>query len=81
MLEQTSNPLTALAEWRRLLRPEGGLILVLPHRDGTFERRRPVTSLQQLIEDFEHGTAEDDQTHIPEILRLHGPSGPRTCVV
>jgi hypothetical protein len=44
---------------------------VLPHRDGTFDHRRPVTPLQHLLEDFEQRMAEDDLTHLPEILELH----------
>jgi hypothetical protein len=55
----------------RILRPEGTLLLVLPHRDGTFDHRRPVTPLRHLLEDYERQMAEDDLTHLPEILELH----------
>lgn len=71
MLEHTSNPLRALEEWQRILQPGGGLILVLPHRDGTFDHRRPVTTLEHLILDFERQVREDDLTHISEVLQLH----------
>ena len=74
MLEHTANPLRALAEWRRLLRPGGALIVVVPHRDGTFDHRRPVTTMQHLVEDFERGIGEDDLTCVDEILRLHDAS-------
>jgi SAM-dependent methyltransferase len=70
-LEHTANPLRVLLEWKRLLKSGGIMVLVLPHRDGTFDHRRPVTPLAHLIEDFEHNTSEDDLTHLPEILRLH----------
>jgi SAM-dependent methyltransferase len=74
MLEHTANPLRALSEWGRMLKPGGGLVLVVPHRDGTFDHRRPLTSLQHLIDDFERDTAEDDLTHLPEVLALHDVS-------
>jgi SAM-dependent methyltransferase len=74
MLEHTANPLRALAEWGRLLRTGGGLVLVVPHRDGTFDHRRPITTMQHLIEDLETGMGEDDLTHLPEILELHDVS-------
>lgn len=70
-LEHLANPLKALSEWLRVLKVEGVMILILPHKDGTFDHRRPVTSLAHLVEDFDHGTKEDDLTHLPEILALH----------
>ena len=46
-------------------------MLVVPHKDGTFDHRRPVTSLEHLIQDFDRHTDEGDMTHLEEILRLH----------
>jgi SAM-dependent methyltransferase len=71
MLEHSANPLRALKAWRRVLKPNGSLVLLLPNKSMTFDHRRPVTSLAHLIEDFESGTTEEDLTHLPEILRLH----------
>ncbi len=71
MLEHSANPLRVLAEWRRLLKQGGGVVLVLPHRDGTFDHRRPITTVQHLIGDLQSGTGEADLTHVPEVLELH----------
>lgn len=71
ILEHTANPLRALAEWGRLLRSGGALVLVVPHRDGTFDHRRPITTMSHLVDDFETSMGEDDLTHLPEILQLH----------
>lgn len=72
MLEHPANPLRALLEWKRLLKPGGNLLLVLPHRDGSFDHRRPVTSLAHLVDDFDSARGEDAPTHLPEMLALHG---------
>jgi SAM-dependent methyltransferase len=71
MLEHTANPLRALAEWKRVLRPDGVLVLVVPARDGAFDHRRSITTMLHLVEDFEANRGEDDVTHLEEILQLH----------
>jgi SAM-dependent methyltransferase len=70
-LAHSANPLKCLHEWQRVLKPDGAIVLVLPHKDGNFDHWRPVTPLQHLIEDFERQIGEDDLTHLPEILALH----------
>lgn len=71
VLEHTANPILALSEWIRLLKDHGLLVLLLPHKEGTFDHRRPVTTMQHLISDFNADMAEDDLTHMPEIMALH----------
>ena len=39
VLEHLANPLGALRTWSRAVRPGGHLLLVVPHRDGTFDHR------------------------------------------
>lgn len=70
-IEHLANPLHGLKEWIRVLKQDGLLVLVVPHKDGTFDHRRPVTSLEHLIQDFDSRTDEGDMTHLEEILRLH----------
>ncbi len=71
VLEHTANPLRALHEWLRILKPDGTLVMLLPHKDGTFDHRRPVTTLAHIQADFEQQMGEDDLTHMAEILALH----------
>jgi SAM-dependent methyltransferase len=71
MLEHSANPLRALKAWRRVLKPNGSLVLLLPNRSMTFDHERPVTTLAHLIEDFNSETTEADLTHLPEVLRWH----------
>jgi hypothetical protein len=53
------------------LKKNGLLLLILPHKDGTFDWRRPTTTLAHMIEDYERGVGEDDLTHLQEVLQLH----------
>jgi SAM-dependent methyltransferase len=70
-IEHCANPLRALGEWSRVLKPGGLLALISPHRDGAFDHRRALTTLAHLVDDFERGVGEDDMTHLDEILALH----------
>jgi SAM-dependent methyltransferase len=71
MIEHTANPLKALGEWIRVVKPGGLFAIIVPHREGTFDHRRPVTPLSHLIADFEAGVDETDLTHLDKILALH----------
>jgi SAM-dependent methyltransferase len=70
-LEHTANPILALHEWLRILTDDGVIVLVLPHKEGTFDWRRPTTTLDHLIDDFNRRVDERDLSHLPEILELH----------
>lgn len=71
VLEHIANPFKALSEWLRVLKNDGFLLVILPHKDGTFDHNRPVTALNHLIKDYEFDVNEDDLSHLNEILELH----------
>jgi SAM-dependent methyltransferase len=71
MLEHSANPIRVLAEWRRVLKRGGHLLLVLPEGRHTYDRHRPVTTLDHLMDDFARSTPESDRTHFDEIAALH----------
>lgn len=71
VLEHSANAIQALSEWIRIVKVGGTLILLIPHKDGTFDHRRPVTPLEHFVDDYAGCVQEDDLTHLPEIVRLH----------
>lgn len=70
-LEHFANPVKALVEWKRVLRPGGALILVLPFYRRTFDHRRTPTPVAHMMDDFQRNIGEDDLTHLSEILEKH----------
>ena len=71
VIEHFANPLRALDAWARITRPGGHLLIVAPHHQGTFDRRRAITPLSHIVADYEQGTSESDLTHIQETIDLH----------
>ncbi len=52
VLEHLPNPIKALLEWDRLVRPGGIIFMIVPHKEKTFDKHKARTSLQHIIEDF-----------------------------
>jgi SAM-dependent methyltransferase len=61
VLEHLPDPIRALQEWRRVARRY--VFVVLPHRDRTFDRDRPVTPVDELLRRHEQGLRSDDDRH------------------
>lgn len=70
-LEHISNPVRALKEWVRVVKPGGVIILLLPDYRRTFDHRREPTPVEHMLEDYELRRDERDLTHLEEILELH----------
>lgn len=49
VLEHFDDPIRALKEWYRVVRPGGYIFIIVPHRDRTFDREEERTSLEELI--------------------------------
>jgi SAM-dependent methyltransferase len=71
VLEHIANPLRALCEWKRVLKPGGALLILVPDKRHTFDHKRPFTSFEHIEADFRANTQEDDLTHLDEVLSLH----------
>lgn len=67
-LEHVANPLLALKEWSRVLKPNGTIVLVLPDKHHTFDINRPFTNMAHLLDDYAARTGEDDTTHFDEVI-------------
>ncbi len=71
-LEHIANPMKAVENWIKLLKPNGSaILLVLPRKESNFDHKRPTTTFEHVLEDYKNDIGEDDLTHLPEILQLH----------
>lgn len=70
-LEHIANPILAVKEWKRVVKPGGVMMLFVPNKVHTFDHRRPFTTFEHLLSDYEKGTPETDLTHLDEVLEKH----------
>ncbi|MCG9898599.1 MAG: class I SAM-dependent methyltransferase [Hydrotalea sp.] len=70
-IEHYANPIKALREWKRVVKKGGILLLVVPHKDNTFDHARPLTTIEHLILDADTNMQENDTTHFEEVIQLH----------
>jgi ubiquinone/menaquinone biosynthesis C-methylase UbiE len=70
LLEHVPDPIGALKEWYRILRPGGTLFLALPDKRVTFDKDRPRTPLAHLIADHKDRGAASRLAHYEEYARL-----------
>jgi len=54
VIEHSPNPIKALIEWDRLVKPSGIIFMIVPHKERTFDKERENTPLEHLIEDFKN---------------------------
>lgn len=76
VIEHTRDPIGAIERARRLLRPGGRLLLVVPDKHRTFDRHRPLTALDHLVQDFRHPDRSRDFPHYVEFFTLAFPQPP-----
>lgn len=72
VIEHIANPMKAIKSWVDNLLNENGYILsIIPDYRNCFDRNRPLTQIDHIIEDYKNDTKEDDTTHIEEQKQLH----------
>lgn len=59
VIEHFYDPITAIKEWFRVIRPSGYVFMVVPHKDRTFDKDREVTSVAELVAREGHGPPSD----------------------
>ena len=73
VLEHLKNPLQALAEIRRVLRPGGRAALAIPDKAYTFDKDRPLTGLAHLQQIYREKTTAPLPEDYMDIVRYIHP--------
>ncbi len=68
VLEHVANPVKALAEWYRVLRPGGVIYCLVPDRRFTWDHGRALSTVDHLLDDYMRGTTVSDGTHINDFV-------------
>ncbi|AFZ09173.1 Methyltransferase type 11 [Oscillatoria nigro-viridis PCC 7112] len=70
MIEHCENPIGALENFLRVLKPGGLVYMGVPDKRHTFDIDRPLTSLDHLIRDYKEGPEWSKLGHYEEFIRL-----------
>lgn len=68
VVEHVANPLSAFLEWYRVLKNGGVIYMVVPHRQLTFDKKRPLTTVDHMILDFKNQVTQCDGTHVKDFV-------------
>lgn len=66
VIEHLANPIRAIQEMQRVLRPGGKLVLIVPERTLTFDSVRAATPFSHVFQEFLSGVSDVSQEHIQE---------------
>lgn len=63
VLEHVCNPGRQIMEWLRVIRPGGVLYMIVPDKNYCFDRKRQVTPIQHLLQEFKDNISEVSIDH------------------
>jgi ubiquinone/menaquinone biosynthesis C-methylase UbiE len=63
VIEHFFDPIKAIQEWYRVLKKGGYLFMIIPHKERTFDKKRDLTSIEELINRHEHKLTFNDYAH------------------
>lgn len=66
--EHCPNPVLAFQNMFRVLREDGIMYLTVPDKRYTFDKERPLTTLEHLINDYNEGPEGSEEQHLKEFV-------------
>jgi len=63
VIEHMKNPLSALEQWARVIKPGGLIYMIVPDKRVTFDKKRARTNTAHIVLDYKKPSAERDYEH------------------
>lgn len=63
LLEHVANPIQAIKEWLRVVKPGGYVYMIVPDKRFTFDKTRELTPLIHFMRDYENKVTVIDREH------------------
>ncbi len=63
VVEHFYDPIKTVKEWLRVVKPGGYVYIIAPHKERTFDRDRPRTSFEELLDRHEHPNPPEVDLH------------------
>ncbi len=60
VIEHFFDPIKAIEEWFRVIKKGGYIFMIVPHKERTFDRLRPLTSVEELLDRHSAKLTETD---------------------
>lgn len=63
VMEHFKDPIGVLLGWMKIVRPGGYIFMIIPHKERTFDKDRPCTTVQELISRHDNPDTTGVDTH------------------
>jgi SAM-dependent methyltransferase len=68
VIEHFANPIKAVKEWSRVVRPGGYILTVTPEKNDWIDHRRMLTTWEHILSDYASDMQENDTTHVEDVI-------------
>ena len=73
VIEHVANPVHAVKELFRVVRPGGMVVISAPDKNYTYDRKRPLTPFAHLLAEYQQGVADVTDDHYLDFIRAVEP--------
>jgi predicted SAM-dependent methyltransferase len=81
VIEHMKNPLSALEQWARVVKPGGLIYMIVPDKRVTFDKKRVRTSIAHMVLDYKNPSdARDYEHYLDYAVHVHDKVEPNSAI-